>query len=69
MVDSTISDIRVGSASGLSTLASDAYCGAIQNQLGPLKTQDSTITGNVASASAPIGRFADSGAIFVEVGR
>jgi hypothetical protein len=64
----TISNNRVGTASGLSTLASDANAGAIQNWLGPLAIRNSVISGNQASASAPNGRFADSGAIFAEGG-
>ena len=64
----TISNNRVGTASGLSTLASDANAGAIQNWLAPLTIKNSVISGNQASASAPNGRFADSGAIFAEGG-
>lgn len=64
----TVSDNRVGSASGLSTVASDSYSGAIQNWLGLLTIRNSTITGNAATATAPNGRFADSGAIFMEGG-
>jgi hypothetical protein len=63
-----ISNNRVGTASGLSALASDAYAGAIQNWLGPLTISNSIISGNQASATAPNGRFADSGAIFAEGG-
>jgi hypothetical protein len=59
----TISNNRVGSASGLSTLASDADGGAITNFLGPLTISGSVIHGNQASASAPNGRFAEGGAI------
>ncbi len=64
----TISNNRVGTASGLSALASDAHAGAIQNWLGPLTISNSIISGNQASATAPNGRFADSGAIFAEGG-
>ncbi len=64
----TISNNRVGSASGLSALASDAYSGAIQSWLGPLTISNSVITGNHAGATAPNGRFADSGGIFLEGG-
>ncbi len=64
----TISNNRVGSASGLSTVASDANGGAIMNNQGALTVSDTTIRGNQASATAPNGRFADSGAIFVEGG-
>jgi predicted outer membrane repeat protein len=65
----TVSNNRVGTASGLSNLASDADSGAIQNWLNtPLTITNSVISGNQASASAPNGRFADSGAIFMEGG-
>jgi hypothetical protein len=63
LVDTTISNNRVGSASGLSTLASDAVGGAITNRLGPLTIIGSDIHGNQASATGPIGRFAEGGAI------
>jgi hypothetical protein len=63
VANSTISNNRVGSASGLSTLASDAAGGAIMNQLGPLTISGSVIHGNQASATGPNGRFAEGGAI------
>jgi hypothetical protein len=63
VANSTISNNRVGSASGLSTLASDADGGAIMNQLGPLTISGSVIHGNQASATGPNGRFAEGGAI------
>jgi hypothetical protein len=59
----TVSDNRVGSASGLSALASDANGGAITNWLGPLTISGSVIDGNRASATGPNGRFAEGGAI------
>jgi len=65
----TISNNRVGTASGLSNVASDASSGAIQNWLNtPLTISNSVISGNQASASAPNGRSADSGAILLENG-
>lgn len=64
----TVSNNRVGSASGLSMVASDANGGAIMNHQGVLRISDSTIRGNQARATAPNGRFADSGAILVERG-
>jgi hypothetical protein len=64
----TVSDNRVGSASGISTLASDAYSGAIQSWDGSLKIHHGRIAGNEVTATAPNGRFADSGAIFAERG-
>ena len=63
LTSTAVSNNRVGTASGLSTVASDANGGAIVNNLGPLTINNSTINGNEASASAPNGRFADSGAI------
>jgi hypothetical protein len=66
--NTTVSDNRVGSASGLSTVASDANSGAIQNWLAPLTIDDSTLAGNRVSATGPNARFADSGAIFTEGG-
>jgi len=59
----TVSDNRVGSASGLSTLASDAAGGAITSFLGPLTIRRSVIHGNQASATGPNARFAEGGAI------
>ncbi len=68
LVNTTISDNRVGSASGLSTLASDAVGGAIVNRLGPLTITGSDIHGNSASATGPNGRFAEGGAIMASGG-
>jgi len=64
LTHATISDNRVGSASGLSELASDAVGGAISNNLGPLTISGSDIHGNQVSATGPNGRFAEGGAIF-----
>ena len=64
LANTTISNNRVGSASGLSTLASDADGGAIINRLGPLTISGSVIQANQASATGPNGRFAEAGAIF-----
>jgi hypothetical protein len=63
LANTTISHNRVGSASGLSALASDADGGAITSFLGPLTISGSVIHGNQASATAPNGRFAEGGAI------
>ena len=59
-----MSDNRVGSASGLSTLASDSVGGAIMS-FGPLTIIGSVIYGNQASATGPNGRFAEGGAILM----
>jgi hypothetical protein len=63
LTKTTVSDNRVGSASGLSTLASDSDGGAITNNLGPLTINGSVIHGNQASATGPNGRFAEGGGI------
>ena len=63
LLNTTVSDNRVGSASGLSTLASDAQGGAITSFLSPLTISDSVIHGNQASATGPNARFAEGGAI------
>jgi hypothetical protein len=63
LANTTISNNRVGSASGLSTLASDAVGGAITNRLGPLTIIGSVIHGNRAGATGPNGRFAEGRAI------
>ena len=63
LVDTTISNNRVGSASGLSALASDAVGGAITSFLAPLTITGSVIHGNQAAATGPNGRFAEGGAI------
>jgi hypothetical protein len=63
-----VSNNRVGSASGLSTLASDADGGAITSFLGPLTIRGSVIDANAASATGPIGRFAEGGAISITGG-
>ena len=64
LANTTISNNRVGSASGLSTLASDADGGGIMNQLGALAISNSVISGNEVSATGPNGRFAEAGGIF-----
>ena len=68
LTNTKVSNNHVGTASGLSTVASDADGGAIANELGPLTINNSTISGNEATASAPNGRFADSGALLLEGG-
>jgi hypothetical protein len=65
LANTTVSNNRVGSASGLSTLSSDADGGAIINQLGRLTIRRSVIDGNRESASGPNGRFAEGGAIYM----
>jgi len=65
LTNTTVSNNRIGSASGLSTIASDAEGGGINNQLGALTITNSTISDNEASATAPNGRFADGGGMFL----
>jgi hypothetical protein len=68
LANTTISDNRVGTASGLSGLASDVQGGGIMSWQGTLTLTGSSVSGNRAGASAPNGRFADAGAIFAENG-
>ena len=63
LANTTVSNNSVGSASGLSALASDATGGAITSFLGPLTINGSAVHGNHASATGPNGRFAEGGAI------
>ena len=51
--NTTVSNNRVGSASGLSTLASDATGGAITSFLGPLRISGSVIHGNQRAQALP----------------
>jgi hypothetical protein len=62
--NTTVADNKVGAASGLSALASDADAGGISSWQGSLTLDGSTVSGNQASATAPNGRFAEAGAIF-----
>jgi len=65
VINSTISHNLIGSASGLSNLASDAEGAGIRNfSAGTLVIDDSSVSDNHASATTPNGRFADSGGIF-----
>jgi hypothetical protein len=68
LTNSTVSDNRIGSAAGLSDVASEAEGAGIHSAIGELKISSSAISGNRASASAPNGRFADSGALFLAGG-
>jgi hypothetical protein len=62
--NSTVNNNRIGSASGLSTLASEVLGGAIAS-FGPLTIRGSFIYDNHASATGPNGRFAEGGAIIM----
>jgi hypothetical protein len=67
VVGTTISNNLVGTAAGLSNVAAGADGGAIYSEAsaGPLTISNSVISGNQVSTSAPNGRFANSGGIFV----
>jgi hypothetical protein len=64
ITDSTVSANRIGTASGLSTLASDAEGGGVSSRIGPLTILRTRIEGNQATATAPNGRFAEAGGVF-----
>jgi hypothetical protein len=69
LAKTTVSNNRVGAASGLTpSVASDTNGGAIMSWLGPVTISNSAISGNQATATAPNGRFADSGAMLLEGG-
>jgi hypothetical protein len=68
LTNSTVSNNRVGTVAGLSDVASDAEGAGIYSTIGALTISNSAISGNRASASAPNGRFADSGALFLAGG-
>jgi hypothetical protein len=67
VVGTTISNNLVGAAAGLSNVAAGADGGAIYSEAsaGPLTISNSVISGNQVSTSAPNGRFANAGGIFV----
>lgn len=60
---------RVGSASGLSTVTSDADGGGITSRLSGLTITHSRIRANRATATGPEGRFAEGGGIYAPGGR
>jgi hypothetical protein len=64
LANTTVSDNRVGSASGLSLLASDAEGAGIRSWLSDLTISNSIVDGNQAAAAVPNGRFAGPGGIF-----
>jgi hypothetical protein len=67
LVNTTVSHNLVGSASGLSTIASDAEgAGIFSHSTGSLRIKNSTISDNHASASAPNGRNVDSGGVLAQ---
>src|SRR3954447_46595 len=64
VVDSRIRRNRVGTASGISALASDVEGGGIRSWIGPLTLRNTRIEGNLAAGTGPNGRFAEGGGIF-----
>ena len=68
VVHTAVTGNRIGSASGLSSLASDVDGAGIESQLGPLTISESAINGNRASATGPNARFAEGGAVKADGG-
>jgi hypothetical protein len=66
LVDTTVRNNSIGSASGLSVLASDVDGGGIVSQIAPLTLIRTAVRGNRASATGPNGRFVEGGGIFVD---
>ncbi|HYC06803.1 MAG TPA: hypothetical protein VEG29_02670 [Candidatus Binatia bacterium] len=65
---SAVSHNSVGSATGLSDIASDTEGAGINAWQGDLQVHDSAIVANTAAGTAPNGRFAGAGGIFVRSG-
>jgi len=63
-----VSHNSVGSATGLSDIASDNEGAGINSWQGSLQVHDSAIVANTAAGTAPNGRFAGAGGIFVRSG-
>ena len=63
VVRTSVSHNRVGNASALSDLTSDAEGGGIAHLAGDLTISDSSLADNQVSAGAPNGRFAEGGAL------
>ena len=68
LTNSTVSNNRIGTASGLSALASDVEGAAIHNWAGALTISNTVVVGNQASASAPNGRGVEGGGISISGG-
>lgn len=68
LANTSVSHNRVGSATHLSELASDAVGGGISNWLDTLTVTNCVISGNQATATGPNARFAESGAVQVHGG-
>jgi hypothetical protein len=63
LINTTVSNNEVGGP-----VASDADGAGVESLEGGLTLKDSTVTGNQAIASAPNGRFAETGGVFVGSG-
>jgi hypothetical protein len=63
LINTTVRDNKIGSASGVSDLASDAEGGGILMNRSALTVINSTLSGNECAAAGPNGRFAEAGAI------
>jgi hypothetical protein len=66
LVDTVVRDNRVGAASGLSAVASDADGGGIAARIGALTLRRSAVESNQATAIGPDGRFSEGGGIFAD---
>jgi hypothetical protein len=65
----TLDNVSVTSNQAGNDLTSDADGGGIMNERGAkLTVRDSSVTGNIARVTAPIGRFAAGGGIFTRLG-
>jgi hypothetical protein len=62
----TISDNRIGSASGLSDLANWTDGAGVADYYGALTVNDSVLSGNQATGSGQYAQFAEGGGIFIE---
>ena len=67
LIRTTVSDNSAGAAPGQPGTASDADGGGIYDREGGLTLDDTVVTGNHATATAPVGRFAEGGGIWAGV--
>jgi hypothetical protein len=63
LAHTTVSNNRIGSATGVSALASHAEGAGIHSRLGALTISNSVVSGNQAAATGPNGVVADAGGI------
>jgi fibronectin-binding autotransporter adhesin len=64
----TLTHTTISDNSSVSSFASDAGGGGIENEMGSLTIIDSTLTANKTGVVPPNGRFSDGGAIYVDKG-